>query len=240
MMKLMKKRNRQKLNNKGSAIVMVIVVVAFVSILATTLLYVSGANYFRKATDLKNKESFYEAETALEEIRAALAVEVSKAAEEAYLTVSINYATADSATRYSLFQSEFFDVLAENWAKKVVDPDDPNRYEAVVRALVSNELDRNYQAAISLDPAAIGDPLVIEDPLELHAEDGYAVLRGVELQYTVNGYTTMISTDYLIYLPSIKWDVDQGITSGGGDPLEWERSAVDMTDYVQYYNWEKK
>ncbi|MCH5274828.1 MAG: hypothetical protein J1E65_03220 [Lachnospiraceae bacterium] len=237
MTKWMKKRNNQKLNNRGSAIVMVIVVVAFISILATTLLYVAGANYYRKVTDLKNKESFYEAETALEEIRAALAEDVSKAAKEAYLTVSINYATADSATRYSLFQSEFFKVLANNWDGRranPVTPESPYSYEQVVQFMVNNEPDRNYQAAISLNP------LVVGDPLELHPEEGYAILKGVELRYTVNGYTTMISTDFLIYIPSINWGVDHGITSGGGDPLNWERSAIDMTDYVQYYNWVKK
>ena len=37
-----------KLNNSGSAIVTVIVLVAFVSILATTILYVSGMNYYMK------------------------------------------------------------------------------------------------------------------------------------------------------------------------------------------------
>lgn len=229
-----KKCNKQKLNDRGSAIVMVIVVVAFVSILATTLLYVAGTNYYRKATDLKTKESFYEAETALEEIRADLTVEVSEAAKEAYTTVLINYAAADRDTRYYLFQNEFFDVLRANWEKKTnnpYDPANPYTYEQVVKALVSGP----YRDSISLNSSVIGNPL------EVHAEDGYAILRGVELQYTdAQGYTTMISTDYLITIPSINWSVDQGITGAGTPEADLNRSTVDMADFVTYYNYIKK
>lgn len=234
---MQRKKNRKdrKLNNRGSALIMVIVVVAFISILATTLLYVSGTNYFRKTTDINTKESFYEAETALEEIRAAMALEVSKAAKEAYKEVTVNYATADSATRLSLFQSTFLNTLKANWEDKVKEnaenPDNikSEDYRNALWSLVTID----YQASISL--ASEGNPL------ELHADQGYAILKGVVLQYTDSqGYTTIITTDYLISIPEINWSVD-GSKMSAPDPDETiERSEIDMTDYVQYYNWLKK
>lgn len=239
MMSLKKQCKKRQMNNRGSALIMVIVVVAFISIMATTLLYVSGSNFYRKTTDLKTKESFYEAETALEEIRAALTVEVSEAARAAYTSVSINYAAADSATRYSLFQTEFFNELADNWQKKTQDPYDPTvpiPNVEVVRSLVSDP----YKASISLDP----DPTITNaGTIELHAEEGYAILKGVVLQYTdVQGYTTIISTDYLISIPSINWGVDNAKTdwTPGAGVESLERGTVDMADCVSYYNWVKK
>lgn len=237
MMSLKKKWEMRKMNNRGSALIMVIVVIAFISIMATTLLYVSGSNFYRKTTDLKTKESFYEAETALEEIRAALTVEASKAARAAYTSVSINYAAADSATRYSLFQNEFFGELADNWQEKTQDPYDPTvpiPNVEVVRSLVSDP----YKASIGLDP-------LIENAgtLELHASEGYAILKGVMLKYTdAQGYTTIITTDYLISIPSINWGVDNARTDWAPDAgvESLERGTVDVADCVSYYNWVKK
>lgn len=242
-MELKKKEQNRQRNNRGSALIMVIVVVAFITILATTLLYVSGTNYYRKTTDIKTKESFYEAETALEEIRAAMALEVSKAAKEAYREVAVNYATADSATRYSLYQNVFFDTLTTNWTNKTIDPLNPSvpiPYEEVVRSLVTNPPDIDYRSSISLKPLE-------EEPyagqIEAHPEAGYAVLKGVVLQYTdLQGYTTIITTDYLISIPQINWGVDGSNMSAPAPDvaINLERNEIDMTDYVQYYNWLKK
>ena len=44
--------------NKGSTLITVIVVVAFISILATIMLYLAGENYKTKVYDLKAKEGF--------------------------------------------------------------------------------------------------------------------------------------------------------------------------------------
>ena len=223
-----------KLNNSGSAIVSVIVLVAFVSILATTILYVSGMNYYMKMTDLRTKESFYQAETALEEIKAALAGEVATASEEAYLDVQINYAATDGFTRYSLFQDKFFDILEKNWEDKRVNPSgSPLPYLAIIKPIV----DDVYRPGLELD-AGIANA----GSLELHEAEGYALLRGVVLTYTENGYTTMITTDYIITVPELNWGVDESKTSWtpGDDASSLERNSIDMAEYVKYYNWAKK
>ena len=55
------KAKKQKQNNAGSAIVTVLVVVTFVTILATVLLYISGMKFQMKVADYRTKESFYQA-----------------------------------------------------------------------------------------------------------------------------------------------------------------------------------
>lgn len=59
---------KRKRNNAGSAIVTVLVVVTFITILATVLLYISGMNFQMKVTDYRTKESFYQAEVLAEEL----------------------------------------------------------------------------------------------------------------------------------------------------------------------------
>ncbi|MBQ8879067.1 MAG: hypothetical protein IJ029_10095, partial [Lachnospiraceae bacterium] len=54
--------------NKGAAIVLVIVAMALVSIFAATIMWMALVNYRMKATDRKVKESFYSAETVFEQI----------------------------------------------------------------------------------------------------------------------------------------------------------------------------
>lgn len=231
------KKRPAKLNNAGSAIVTVIVVVTFISILATTILYMSGMNFFMKVTDLRTKESFYEGEMALEEIKAVLMEEASKACKEAYTEVVINYVAADSATRYSLFQNKFLDALAKNWEARTKNPADassPYSYEYVLQHLV----DEQYQSGIKVDAS-----IVNAGSLEIYRTEGYAMVRGVILQYTdAAGYTTIISTDYLIMPPKFNWSVESASAewASGEGAEQLARSEIDMTECVQYFNWVKK
>lgn len=230
-----KRRKVKKLNNKGSAIITVIVLIAFVSILATTILYAAGMNYYMKATDLKTKESFYDAELALEAIKQDLIEMSDAAAREAYLDTMIHYAVADSATREYNYQVKFFAVLQEKWTEKTGNPLDPTTPYTTSEVL-QTIADAAYPgtAAPTITCAATG--------IVTHAS-GTAALSGVELVYTdANGYTTQISTDYLFILPEIDWSVDGAKTTWdpADDATALESREVEMTEYVKYYNWTKK
>ena len=63
-------------DNRGAAIVTVIVVSAFITIIATTMLYIAGRNYISKQTDYQNKISFYQAEEVLDKLKAYLVEEL--------------------------------------------------------------------------------------------------------------------------------------------------------------------
>ena len=76
-----------QLNNNGSALISVVAVVIFLSVIATTIIYISGKNYQIKANDYQNKNTFYQAEMALDELKGALAADVSEAFKYAYREV---------------------------------------------------------------------------------------------------------------------------------------------------------
>ncbi len=66
-MKLFKKK--EKLNNKGMALVMVIVAIGLVTLLVSVLLSISFINFQMKITEKKSKDTFYNSEVFLDQIR---------------------------------------------------------------------------------------------------------------------------------------------------------------------------
>lgn len=227
----------KRLDNRGAALATVIVVVAIVSVLATTFLYVSGKNYFMKVTDQKTKMSFYQAETALEEIKAELMELSSEAGAKAYMDVLVQYSSSDGYSRYSAYRSSYFAELAGLWeAKRTADPANVMTYEQLLQSCA----DPIYASALTLD-ATLSDAGTMDIS---HSTDGYALLKGVCIEYTdADGYTTIITTDYLFTVPELNWSVDQALTDwsdGTYEPEKLKRDTVDMSECVQYCNWVKK
>lgn len=111
----MKKYAKIKLNNEGAALVMAILVIAFVSILTTVLLYLANMNYQMKSTDFKTKDVFYNAEVPLETIRTRLVMDVAEASAAAYDVSVLNYANVEGDVRASEFQTNFYDAVIEVW-----------------------------------------------------------------------------------------------------------------------------
>ena len=80
--------------NKGSAMIVVIMAMAFIGILASVLMYMSLLNYQMKVNNLKAKDNFYSAETVLDEIRVGMQGRVSESIGEAYQNILLNYDSA--------------------------------------------------------------------------------------------------------------------------------------------------
>ncbi len=107
--------------NKGSTLITVIVVVAFISILATIMLYLAGENYKTKVYDLKAKEGFYEAEEVVELVRSQLIKDVAQASADAYSEISVNYVSfgdkdARSTAYYEAFKERFSELWKLHWS----------------------------------------------------------------------------------------------------------------------------
>ena len=86
------KRRLQK-NNDGASLVNVLLIASITVILASGILVVVLYNYYMKNQNIKSQQNFYDAETAMEEIRMGLTVDVSKAASIAYGAVSYTHLT---------------------------------------------------------------------------------------------------------------------------------------------------
>lgn len=109
-------------DNKGYAIVMVIVALALGMILVGVLLSISLLNYKMKVTEYNSKDNFYSAEVVLDQIYAGLQNEVSEAAGTAYMEAMQKYKTSDAAdaeaARTYQFNQDYIIALRE----ALVDP----------------------------------------------------------------------------------------------------------------------
>ncbi len=241
----MKKAFKDKLNkfnNKGSALVVVIIVVSFICILGTLLLYLSVMNYQMKSTDYNTRVSFYGAEVPLEELRMQLAEDVSAASMKAYESVMMQYSKLNNAaTREAEFQSVFFEEMLEIWNSRRSDPTDPSTWVgAVVGVLENNSSYHVITGAESVDKCA--DPactcpyhiILIEekDPIsgvvlgermeETTVTDAGGNLivcmnfNDVKVTYTENSFYSEIITDFTISVPPCDWNLEAKVAYPSG------------------------
>jgi len=113
----------KKKNNSGSSMVTVIIVVAFMSILGTIALYISGANYNMKVYDAANKRSFYAAEEVVECLKTQLTLDVATATQRATKAAGATYVEVDSVavreeTYLKNFKSELKSIWSSHWDDK--------------------------------------------------------------------------------------------------------------------------
>lgn len=107
---------KKKLNNRGSAIVIVIIAMAMIGILATTLLWMAYMNYMIKVADIRNKNSFYTAEEVVEQIMSGLRRESAEAVGIAYRDVLSNWDNLKSeAERSNVFMTTYMDTLIDKF-----------------------------------------------------------------------------------------------------------------------------
>lgn len=105
---------RQRRDDRGSAIVIVIIAMAMIGILATTLLWMSYMNYMIKVADVRNKNSFYSAEEVVEQIMAGLRQTSAEAVGVAYRDVMANWEDLGSEeNRYNIFATTYMDTLVD-------------------------------------------------------------------------------------------------------------------------------
>lgn len=216
------------MNNKGAALVTVIVVVAFLSIIGTIILYASGTNFYMKTTDMKTKENFYDGERGFEEFKGLLMKDVNTAFENGYYQAMITYANAGNGdTREATFASTFFDDFANLFRA--------NR--------------DNYKSNLEAKYAGSNVTLTFTNP-DFQKETGSErrILHGVEYSYTdpATGYNTVISTDIVLIAPELDWSVSksEGAYVAGEDatflPSNDPDARFKLTKYLYFENWTKK
>lgn len=244
---------QQKQNNAGSAMVTVLVVIVFLSILATVMLYLSGANFQMKATDFRTKESFYQAETPVEELRAQLVKDVEIAFAKAYTAAVSEYSgMGDEASRESNFRQHFCDEMNTIWKERsgviVPDPSNPGveffDWETGIANVVESAAADAY-LDVDVTPSYGFDT----------SQPGLIILRGVTVTYDSPQYfTSIITTDLCITIPRVNWSgtfdsaVPAATPAPGATPDPAATPAPgpiyyfdgDFSSCVNYMNWMKQ
>lgn len=201
-----------KQNNEGAAIVIVIVAMAFVGVLASTIMWMSLVNFRMKVTDRKIKESFYSAETVFEQMSVGLQNLAAESADAAYSFIMQNYANFPEDKRNSEFQKEYMKSVQEALAKSASETDqyDLQKLMLYVDAgmrvgIVDPSSSKSWIGARSLDASLIGTANEYKSrygAIVAPVDADYLLLKGLHLEYTDSeGFLTIIDTDLMITTP---------------------------------------
>lgn len=209
---------RRKLHkdNRGAALAMVIIIIAFIAILAAVLMFVAYAGFRMRIVDRQGKDNFYTAETVLDEINVGLQGEISAALAVAYEDIMINYSLEDSANaRNKRFRETYFDELTKRLQNT------PGHYKiAKLRGYLSEESlgdigsgadgsresfehGATYGAIVESDIGLDDDDIA---SFVMDANNTRLLLKDLRVSYVnENGYVSIISTDIRINLPSFNF-----------------------------------
>ncbi len=210
------KRKKRVRDDRGSAMVMVIVIIAFVAILASVLMFLSFSGYQMRAADRRTKDNFYTAETVLDEINVGLQGEISESLAKAYSEVMNNFALYRSANaRNKALHEMYYKELQERLQKSSSEKD----YYSVTRLLGYLSTDSlgdgdGTRAAFLSGGATYG--AIVESNLEYATEpekfkmivenNSKLVLKDLKVSYVNDtGYISIISTDIRISIPSFNF-----------------------------------
>lgn len=217
---------RLKPDDRGAALVLVLIAIGMVLILVSVLMSVSYLNYRMKVTEKKSKDSFYSAEVIMDQIHAGLEQVVSQAAGSAYTTALQTYRTGiyTESERTKNFRTSYLTAVRNSLQEGSSD----SRYDA-------GTINSSYVSGSVTDanrPYTSGLATFLDDALQLTAyetaqgtngtesltisctesgtsnslvwSDEGLTLKSLLVQYTdPDGYYTEIQTDIRIGFPQV-------------------------------------
>ena len=183
-------------DDRGSALVVVLVAVAFLTILGSLLLFTTYTGYQMKMMERRSNDNFYSAEAALNEVRIGIQKAASDAIAVAYTDILEHYNTSLAEESEAAFQEHFVDALFR-WTNAAGNP----LLKRVTLASSTYDLEvlrqfLSHDDAVTL--SSVGAPTVIE------REDAI-VLKGLQVSYVDDGYETTLSTDLTIGKPGFTY-----------------------------------
>ena len=199
--------NQNKRDDRGSAIVIVIIAVALIGMLATAILWASYLNYRIKINDLKAKNSFYSAETVVEQIVAGIKRDVvSVALGSAYQEVISNWdglGTDEIRERYfAMAYTESVEKLLGVSVAGTSKRYDKDKLHDYVDEAFWDENNPSGHVRESVWDSAV--------PVFLPADDldgnGSMEIKNIRVEfYDSNGYLSIINTDIAIDVPKLRF-----------------------------------
>ena len=192
----------QKRRNRGSSIVIVIIAMAMIGILATTLLWMSYINYKIKVNDIRNKNSFYSAEMVMEQIVAGLQKEASDSVAVAYQEVLSNWDDLQSeSNRYSSFASTYLDTLV----KHLRDTDKGDGYykRDILKGYVDTSVWDHVNQTAWDNGTDDTDEAKKKPPVMELVNGNSLILRNVFVSYMDEDRLSIVSTDLCLDVPEI-------------------------------------
>lgn len=212
--------------NKGSSLIMALVVVSFIAVIAMTITTIALSSYKIKAMEAKTKNAFYNADMAVDEIYAGLAVDAYTELAESYDYVVSNLleVDGDSVTmidndaankllRNTYFRNACYSIFGSSY-----DVSDGNVRDTIDNeltagsALSSVDLDKladklgNYMSDNYKDASVTNVGVKVAKAPQIVIIDGVInsiVIKDVTVTYEniKTDYFSQITTDYEIVFP---------------------------------------
>lgn len=201
--KLQKEIWSSQRSNGGSAIILVIIAMAMIGILATTLIWMSFINYKIKTNDIRNKNSFYSAETVMEQIVAGLQGKASEAVAASYHEVLSNWQDLENeSNRYASFSSAYLDALTKELQSATLGA---GYYD---RELLKDFVDTAIWTSVDQADWDNGNESTeaTKDPVMEIVNGNSLVLRNVFVSFTSAGRVSVISTDLCLDVPKVMFE----------------------------------
>ena len=213
-----KKKDLQKKSNRGFSLITVILAVGLVAILVMLVIYMVMANFRMKMSGLKEKDAFYTAERALEEIRTGLQEDVAEAMSEAYTNVMESYnesvRTSDVAMdvqRQAAYEKEFLSIL-----QKRLQGNKPSGYYDIVKLSNYVDLDKEDSFDSDKESLVVTTPKEKEDASDSSLSVGAKMtvdsarknitVRNLKVIYVdAKGYAAIIKTNIQLDIPPIQY-----------------------------------
>lgn len=189
----MKKKRNIWSNNNGSTIIIVIVCIAFISIISTLLLTLTVNNFQMKAINRKAKSNFYTAESAFDEIKAGLEEVAADELENAYKEVMKQYISKTKEEKKQIFAKTFINGFADSFVQTMDGVVDPTKYnvETIEDYITNGRTDLEIPS---------GRNLMVKDANL--SNPSFLTLKNIKISYTDgNNYKTTLSSDITIKTP---------------------------------------
>lgn len=218
---------KTKKNNRGAAMIMVIVSIAFIGMLVAMIVYMAYCNYMMKSSDKVAKNNFYSAESVLDAINAGIQQDISDSISEAYVVSMQDSLGKTEDDMSEAFQKKFFAKLEEKLAtaatKTSTPTSDPsssptewNLTRLIEYATYETKADGTNQdrggftrAASKGDKGAWVEACGSNKITQFKRE--YMTLNNIRVVYTDDkGYVSIIETDIRIKIPDLNYAVASG------------------------------
>jgi|GEM_PF-1265100 len=194
----MEERKYLSKDNTGSTLLMVILCVAFISILGSIVVSATVSNLKIKKAHQKAKTNFYETEMALDEIRTGLEEVTAQAASDAYQKVLENYLNRSEEEKQTLFAKAFVDGISDKLGGE------PNA--AIYSTKFIASLIKQSPARLAVPP---GKNILVKDTSNVEAPK-FITLSNIKVTYRdSNDFQTSISTDITIHTPFLEFKPDK-------------------------------
>ena len=178
-------------DNKGSAIVMVLVAIAFVSIMGSMVMYSTFYNYKMKVIDRSAKDSFYSADLAMDEVKAGLQMVVTDAFSDAYIDTLEQYGDIE--------EIDLNEYMLTAYKNRIIDflelETDSQKYQiSILQGFLTQPADNKGEMGAYVESSTC-EMLPYTDGIRL---------KDVCLTYTdEEGYVSIIETDFLLPYPNL-------------------------------------